>query len=374
MRDYRQPGPRSVLALWVGGLWAAGSFVTLGCQGAAHRPSVSPVSIPLPPRVTGANLRPVQDERRGYGTATARRTMERLCVLGVNTIGVLIEGRMSDANDTTVRLPSKRELESVHDALIDAGSLQLATVLIPHIYLDDGTWRGEIKFEEPDRNEAWWTSYARFIDAAASVAATSGATALSIGVELKAMSKRADTRQKMLALAAAVRRDYRGLLTYSANWDEAEAVGFWDAVDIAGVNGYYPLTPEPVRGAEAVGRRLTDLAKQSGRDVLVLEVGYRSSPLSHVRPWEWPSQVPVIVDDAAQANAWAAVLTHWLGASGVRGLLAWVVPTDPDDPASEPRHGFSPLNKPAEEVLSRAFLQPDRSISTGSSDSAQVSE
>jgi hypothetical protein len=89
--------------------------------------------------------------------------------------------------------------------------------------------------------------------------------------------------------------------------------------------------------------------------VVVLEVGFRSSPLPHLRPWEWPDSVEPVVDTAAQANAWAAVLTHWFGAPGVRGLMVWVVPTDPDDPASEPRHGFNPLNKPAEEVIARVY-------------------
>ena len=50
-------------------------------------------------------------------------------------------------------------------------------------------------------------------------------------------------------------------------------------------------------------------------------------------------------------------------APGVRGLLLWVVPTDPDDPASEPAHGFNPLNRPAEQVIRRAFLGEPESAS-----------
>ena len=61
--------------------------------------------------------------------------------------------------------------------------------------------------------------------------------------------------------------------------------------------------------------------------------------------------------------AYAAMLAHWLEAPGVRGLLLWVVPTDPDDPASEPAHGFNPLNRPAEQVIRRAFLGEPESAS-----------
>ncbi len=315
--------------------------------------------VPLPRVVTGANVRAVGDERRGYGTRTARETLTRLQAIGVNTIGVLMEGRMKSAGDVEIEMPSKRALESVAKMLVDANALHLATILIPHLYLDDHTWRGEIAFLDPTARDAWWRAYQAFIDTAAETASSSGTTVLSIGTELKAMSKSEDTHRRMRALAARVRTRFSGLLTYNANWDEAEAVTFWDVVDIAGVNGYYPLLPDPARGAEQVARRLGALSRIANKEVLVLEVGYRSSPLSHVEPWGWPDQVTEIVDDASQASCWAAVLAHWLGAPGVRGLLIWVVPTDPDDPASEPRHGFNPLNKPAEEIIRRAFL-PDQ--------------
>lgn len=115
-----------------------------------------------------------------------------------------------------------------------------------------------------------------------------------------------------------------------------------------------------------MARKLTQLSQAAEKDVLILEVGYRSSPLSHERPWEWPEDIDPIVDEFAQANAWAAVLAQWLPAEGVRGLLLWVIPTDPDDPASEPRHGFNPLNKAAEDVIRRAFLGDEGGDSPGS--------
>jgi hypothetical protein len=316
----------------------------------------SPTPIPLPHVVTGANLRPVGDKKRGYGTRTARETMERLRNMGVNTIAVLMEGHMRDLADTEIRPPSDTEQDAIADALFDANRLGLATILIPHIYLDDGRWRGEIALPDPERKERWWTSYFAFIACAQKIASRSGTTLLSIGVELKALSKSEDTRRRMIDLASRTRRDFHGLITYSANWDEAEQVAFWDAVDVAGVNGYYPLTPDPMRGAEAIARRLERLASIAAKEVIVLEVGYRSSPSSFVRPWEWPDQIGARVDDGAQVSAWSAVLASWLGAQRVRGLLVWVIPTDPDDPASEPRHGFNPLNKPAEQIIRRAFL------------------
>ncbi len=334
-------------------------LVLVACQpGSSTRTPAPPQARPLPTVVKGANIRPVGDRRRGYGTRTARQTMQRLRRMGVNTLGLLMEGRMQDGAATEVQAQSRDDLEATRQALLDAQALGFATVLVPHLYIDDGTWRGKIRFEDPDEAEDWWSSYQAFVLQAASLAQSTGTTVLSVGVELKGLSNDKASFAHMKRLTEAVRRQYNGQLTYSANWDEAEQVGWWPLVDLAGVNGYYPLIPEPIRGAETVGRRLSALSAMAQRPVLVLEVGYRSSPLSHERPWEWPEQIGASVDEAAQARAWAAVLTHWLHADGVRGLMVWVVPSDPDDPASEPAHGFNPLNKPAEQVIARVFGAP----------------
>ncbi len=325
------------------------------CSPRSNRSEAPKAARPLPVRVHGATVRPVGDDRRGYGTRTARQTFERLKQLGVNTVSILMEGRMRRVDDPDVMPPSLDDLEAVRSALLDAHALGLATILVPHVYIEDGTWRGQIAFSDPHPADRWWRSYRSFMHQAATLAAESGTTLLSIGVELKAMSKEPATRPRIVKLVEDLRSTYSGLLTYSANWDEAEDVVFWDQVDLVGVNGYYPLRPDPFRGAGAVARRLSALAQRAQRPVLVVEVGYRSSPLSHERPWEWPVDVEPVVDDDAQAKAWAAVLTHWLDAEGVKGLCVWVVPTDPDDPASEPRHGFNPLNKPAAHVIARAF-------------------
>lgn len=332
------------------GVWSALALVLVACK-SQPREMKRYDPVPLPPRVTAANLRPVGDERRGYGSEKAEETLLRLKGLGVNTVAFLLEGRMKDLQDAEIRGPEDDEHARIQAGLVAARRLGFATVLIPHLYLDDGEWRGHLR----PQSEAWWASYRDFMLRSAKLARAGSATVLSVGVELKALSKEAETYQRMKALGQELREVFPGQLTYSANWDEAEDVGFWDLVDFAGVNGYYPLTPDPVRGAEAVARRLTRLAERAGREVLVLEAGYRAGPGSHLRPWEWPEDVPDDVDENAQAEAWAAVLAAWLGAPGVRGLGVWVIPTDPDDPASEPRNGFNPMGRPAEQVIGRAF-------------------
>ncbi len=326
-------------------VWLALLFVG-GCQSAPP-----PAAVSLPKVVCGANLRAVGDRRHGYGTPAARQTLERLRKLGVNTIGVVLEAHQSTERASSISLPSRRDRQAVEAMLSDANALGFATVLVPHLVLQKGR-RGDIQPEHPDQ---WWEDYNAYLDEATRMASRTGTSVLSLGVELKSLSWQPATRQRMVALAQRVRQSYPGLLTYSANWDEAPSVAFWDALDLAGVNAYYPLVPDVELGAERAAQRLEGLAAQAGRDVLVLEVGYKSSPRPHLQPWQWPEEVSGAVDFEAQAACWTAVLKHWLTARGVRGLLLWVIPTDPATPTSEPRNGFSPLGKPAEAVIRAAF-------------------
>jgi Glycoside Hydrolase Family 113 len=102
-------------------------------------------------------------------------------------------------------------------------------------------------------------------------------------------------------LAAAARERYSGELTYAANFDQYEAVGFWDAFDVIGINAYFPLLeewiPESERG-ELAGRfeaRWSSLLSSldgfrrrvglAGHRILFTEIGYAARELATAQPW-----------------------------------------------------------------------------------------
>ena len=53
--------------------------------------------------------------------------------------------------------------------------------------------------------------------------------------------RRVELDRRWRALITDVREVYRGPLTYAANFDQYQAVGFWDALDVMGINAYFPL-------------------------------------------------------------------------------------------------------------------------------------
>ena len=65
----------------------------------------------------------------------------------------------------------------------------------------------------------------------------------SVGVELRSWvtTPRAPRFERIID---DVRRVYRGLLTYSANWDDVDDTVVLGDVDVIGINAFYPLADE----------------------------------------------------------------------------------------------------------------------------------
>ena len=71
-----------------------------------------------------------------------------------------------------------------------------------------------------------------------------------------------------------------------------DSVPFWDAVDLIGVQAYFPLSDDPNPSTEALQRgwdgplaRLEGLSKRHGKPVIFAEIGYDVSPVAAREPW-----------------------------------------------------------------------------------------
>jgi hypothetical protein len=185
---------------------------------------------------------------------------------------------------------------------------------------------------------------------------------LSVGVELGSWltGRRAPT---FFPIIADVRNVFRGPLTYSANWDDVDDTLILGALDVIGVNAFYPLAddkgasfPELVAGGRRVAERVRHLAELWGKPVLFTELGYTTRADPAVRPWEWPDRMKgVVVDERAQADAYRGLLAPLLDEPSFLGFFVWRFYADPDDVSQEAEWGFSPRGKLAELVLRDAY-------------------
>lgn len=318
--------------------------------------------------IRGITVGPIESSQwpgRGYGSEATEVLLDELSRLGATWVSLTPFGRIWSLSSSTIHMDFEAPYPNNRRALLrmveQAHERGIKVLLIPHLWVETGGWRGEI---DPGTDTGWRSyqaSYRAFVLAWAELAAEAGADAFSIGVECKSWSSRFDGYWR--ALISDVRARFSGLLTYSANWDEADNVVFWDALDLIGVNAFYPLAMHPrasyaeyVAGAHLARERILPLARSLQMPVLFVEIGYTTREDAAVEPWLWPDAMSqVVIDENEQARATAALLEAFLPEPWFAGFFVWRYYASLDDISQEDAWGFSPHGKPAERVLEYVF-------------------
>jgi hypothetical protein len=240
----------------------------------------------------------------------------------------------------------------------------IKTLLKPHLWVRGGAWVGGLEMKSEDDWRRWFASYESFIVHYATLAEREKMEAFAVGTELPKVSLRAQDWRRVIAR---VREVYRGPLTYCANWQEADTVAFWDALDFVGVQAYFPLPTRDgaplaqIRAAwDPIVEKLAALASRTGRPIVFTEVGYKSEAGGLAQPWQWSNRGAV--DLALQRDAFQAMFDSVWDKPWFGGTFVWKWHPLLGAPAVPPdRHAsdFTPQGKPALEVI-RSFYTKRR--------------
>jgi len=205
----------------------------------------------------------------------------------------------------------------------------MVTFLKPHLaYWGSGfAWRGEITFTTEAHWKNFFREYTAFIVHQAELAEQAGVDVFAVGTELhKTLGREADWR----AVIAAVRGVYSGKLTYAANWDEQGDVRFWDALDLVGVQCYYPLSKAAVpsdaelnAGWAKLTRKLRDISAEHGKLVLLTELGYAVSEQAALRPWSDKRVGDAEAGEALKLRCMRVALEHIENEPVIAGVYLW---------------------------------------------------
>ncbi|WP_232379466.1 glycoside hydrolase family 113 [Polyangium fumosum] len=358
--------------------FAAASLFVLAAAAPASATVAAPNAAPHGPTawadasrggIRGLTIGPIESLRhagKGYGSPASGRAMDEAKALGSTWVSLTPFGRVWDLApngiDLTFEAPFAENRANVLHAMAQAHARGLKVFLVPHLWVETGGWRALIDPGDDAAWERWAAAYKRFLLTWAEVAAEGGAEMLSVGVELRSF---VTTGRAALfyPIIQEVRRVYPGLLTYSANWDDAEDTLIFGELDLVGINAFYPLADKDGAGREALlagGRKVAEgierLAAMWGRPVVLTEIGYTTRKDPAIRPWEWPDGMKdVTIDEEAQALAYEALLAPLLDSRSCAGFFVWRYYADPDDVSQEAAWGFSPRGKLAELVLRDAF-------------------
>jgi hypothetical protein len=284
---------------------------------------------------------------------------------------------VTDANYTD-------SLAALGSTIAQAESLGLSVMIRPLIdFLNPavigtysvGEWRQDY---QPTNVAAFFASYQQMIVTEAKVAQLNGAQMLSIGAELDQLAG-AQYLPYWTDIISAVREVYNGKLTYSASWNTASNVSFWNQLDYEGVDCYVPLsnaqnpalkdlingwldpaTQSTNPGAYAViGNQspiqyFENLAAQSGKPLLFTELGYSNDSGSAADP----SASGNSTDPTLQAELYQAFFQAWAesGSPSLVGSYFWEWdPNGSTSNAGPAIDSFSPQNNPAQNQAAAGF-------------------
>lgn len=228
----------------------------------------------------------------------------------------------------------------------------LKVLLKPHVDLVDGGDRAEIR---PADRAAWFDAYRRFITHYARLAGELDVEQFAVGTELAGTSTE---RKHWTRVISAVRAVYPGRLTYAANYDEYARIRFWPALDVIGIDAYWPLTDRPTTdpaelaaGWRDVVAELAAFSARHHRKILFTEAGYVSQRGTTTAPYSWTVSRRAGEDE--QSAAYQALLTTFEGRSWWAGVCWWMWDDWPDSGETPARLAYTPHGKPAEQVLRR---------------------
>ena len=251
---------------------------------------------------------------------------------GASHVAIVVPWYMKDARSSQIYKHPRFTvpMRTVERTIADARKRELEVLLFPILRVEDksdGGWRGSL---EPQDVDAFFENYTEYILRFARLAEAQRVPLMSIGSELSTMDLHEPRWRRIIA---AVRRVYHGQLTYSANWDHYYDVEFWDALDHAGVTGYFELAdkhktplddPDLAQLIEAWREhymRLMRWQHRVGKPLILTEVGYLSQRGAAARPWNEGATEPIDLD--LQRRCYEAFRRVWDDEPRLSGAYFW---------------------------------------------------
>lgn len=263
---------------------------------------------------------------RDWGSDAMLTTLEDIRALGANWVAIHPYARINgDGSLQFGRFDPSDPPAYLARPIREAHQLGLSICIKPHIayWGSPFAWRGEIEFAQAEQWANFWRDYSEWILLLA--AACSEADGFVVGTELdRTLSFEGQWR----ALIADVREQTGAPLTYAANWTDYDRVPFWDALDVIGIQAYFPLADSTDFSEEAIRRgwqqradELRTYADAHNRRILFTELGYNQSHRAPLQPWDYATDG----DDArpVQLACMRAALQTIAGEERIVGALLW---------------------------------------------------
>jgi len=325
-----------------------------------------PAKAQKPPRApAGAQFRGLAIQLEGGPGVYDKyeRLLPQVADLGADTVLFVVHGWQDHAGSLDLHIDAqKTTTDKDLGQLCDAAKAHgLRVILMPIVLLShprNNEWRGKIVPGDRDW-DAWFKRYTKFIMHFAKLAEKHRVDLMMVGSELIKAEVYTD---HWLRLIEEIRRNYRGKLGYSANWDHysTEKIKFWGALDYVGMTSYYELAagPNPEQAEidknwEEIKKDILDFQQEVKKPVIFTEVGWCSQEGAAHEGWNYyANQKATDEGEREQAMLYDCFMRAWSTEPGVGGIIWWEW-----DASGGGRDDFNytPQGKLAEGLLRRWF-------------------
>jgi hypothetical protein len=253
-------------------------------------------------------------------------TMADIRAVGANWVSIHPYGWIrGDGSVRFYRFDPASPPESIVHPIREAHAAGLKILIKPHIgyWGSPFSWRGAIRFESDEAWERFFGEYEEWITLLAE--ACREADGFVVGTELDlTLDHEAEWRR----IIRSVRERTSTPLTYAANWTHYRNVGFWDVLDVVGIQAYFPLSAAPnpdmrslQEAWQAIMAGLRTYSREQNRKIVFTELGYNRAHRAPIEPWAYRSDGPDA--EAMQAQCLRADLDAVETEPAVIGSFLW---------------------------------------------------
>ena len=268
---------------------------------------------------------------------------------------------------TTDRTPTP---QAVASGIRTAHAKHYRVFVVPLLTVSDPrgfTWSGSIQFNTVQETQAWFASYWQAYQPYVSAAAQAGADQMAVGTEFELLQVAPGSLPLWDQLIANIHQIFHGKLTYDINWSSLyyyqppHQYPLWLSnpyLSALGVSVYNPLTNTqqrldagkiPTLWQQTISTMLDIFAVQTGKPLIVSEIGYRDSVYALYQPWRRDATAQAQpADPSEQAAAYNAALKNVLSDKHIIGIFFWAWSIDL----------FQPNYKPAAQMLHKWYTSP----------------
>ncbi|MDP8258230.1 MAG: hypothetical protein P9L90_02240 [Candidatus Aadella gelida] len=319
---------------------------------------------PSPDIVFQKGLGYVTWSQAGYDSSASDESIARAREDGADWVSVLVTWYQTTPWTGDIHKTDKTPSDaSVVRAIRKAHELGMKVTLKLHLDLldkSDGSWRGEIGATNEADWKKWFDNYTEYVLYYADIATEEKVEMICIGTEL---STAASVKGYLWRdLISKVKSKYKGLTTYAAHWDRYQDIRFWDMLDFVGINAYFPLTEEMVPSLEVIKEgwvrwvdEMEEFQIKINKPVIFPEIGCSSADGGAIRPWEHVPRTEVNLQ--LQKDYYQALMEIFWPKEWFYGLYWWYWGTNANM-GGQYNRGFTPQNKPAENVVKEWFAKP----------------